>query len=470
MRRTFFPVFLALSVSSASLASESWMGIYIQGSKVGYSGSVQKEEKFAGKPATKVWSINVFSTDMIGSAMDIRMETTSWIDSAGNLLRMDFKNVSQGRSSTFVAEFKGQKIFIDTVNNGSKGKKVLDVPAGQRVIDDPIARASELSQGASGSKSTFLILDPLTVALVPNTVIFHGKTKVKIWDSDFVGDKVEVSDPRTPTFAYLDSTGSIAKVEGPFGMEMYPETRAKAMNIVAGKTVKIDLAEISKVKVQPGSKNPGGSSKAVLKVTGPGASKLISDSQQRVEPSGSAFTVTIAPRKWESGVSLAQARKDQPEFLKPSMLIPSDDPAMISKAKELAGNLDDTLKIADRVTRHVFQIMSPNTGIGVLRDAREVLKTKEGLCRDHAVLCATLMRAAGVPTRVISGLIFDGDAYYYHAWVECWSGSDWIAFDSTRGSEPFSAAHLKLGQGNVEEAFTFRVFDDAKVEVVSVEK
>jgi hypothetical protein len=470
MHRRFVFAFCAFALASSTWASESWLGIYIQGSKVGYSGSVQKEEKFDGKPATKVWSINVFSTDMIGSAMDIRMETTSWVDAAGNLLRMDFKNVSQGRASTFVAIFKGKEIFIETVNTGSRGKKTLSIPEGQRVIDDPIARANEIVKGVKDTKATFLILDPLTISLVPNTVVFHGKATVKIWGSDFVGTKVEVSDPRTPTYAYLDEGGSIAKVEGPFGMEMYPETRAKAIDVKGGKTVRIDLAEISKVRVAAGSKNPGGSRKAVLKVSGPGAEKVVSDEQQLRQAEAGYSLVTVSPRRWESGVSLSQAKKDQPEFLKPSMLIPSDDSEMVSIAQRLAAGLDDTLTIADRITKHVSEMMSPNTGIGVLRDAREVLKTKEGLCRDHAVLCATLMRAAGVPTRVVSGLIFDGDAYYYHAWVECWSGTDWIGFDSTRGSEPFSAAHLKLGQGSVEEAFTFRLLNDVKVEILSVEK
>ncbi|MFX8601193.1 transglutaminase-like domain-containing protein, partial [Acinetobacter baumannii] len=56
------------------------------------------------------------------------------------------------------------------------------------------------------------------------------------------------------------------------------------------------------------------------------------------------------------------------------------------------------------IRRYVHGIMQPNAGIGVVRDAREVLTTKEGVCRDYAVLTTTLLRAAGIPARLATGL------------------------------------------------------------------
>jgi transglutaminase-like putative cysteine protease len=109
-----------------------------------------------------------------------------------------------------------------------------------------------------------------------------------------------------------------------------------------------------------------------------------------------------------------------------------------------------------------------NAGIGVLRDANEVLDSKEGVCRDNAILAATLLRASGIPTKVISGLIYDQQAMYYHAWNECWDGKRWVLIDSTRPRTDQNALRIKLGQGNVEEAFLFTVLTRAKVEVLNV--
>ena len=114
--------------------------------------------------------------------------------------------------------------------------------------------------------------------------------------------------------------------------------------------------------------------------------------------------------------------------------------------------------------------MKANAGIGVLRDAGEVLKTKEGVCRDYAILTATIMRAAGIPTRLCSGLVNWDGSFYYHAWVEVWDGKRWLGMDSTVPYLQISATHVKLGDGNVEEAFTFTFLDKVKIEVLEAKR
>jgi transglutaminase-like putative cysteine protease len=114
--------------------------------------------------------------------------------------------------------------------------------------------------------------------------------------------------------------------------------------------------------------------------------------------------------------------------------------------------------------------MRPNAGIGVLRDAGEVLKTKEGVCRDYAVLTAAILRAGKVPSRLASGLLYMDGQYFYHAWVEVWDGTHWVGVDSTRPADHVGAGHLKLAQGNVEDAFSFTYLGGAKVEVLNVRR
>ena len=114
--------------------------------------------------------------------------------------------------------------------------------------------------------------------------------------------------------------------------------------------------------------------------------------------------------------------------------------------------------------------MSPNAGIGVLRDASEVLKTKEGVCRDYAILTATILRAANIPARLASGLVYAQEAFYYHAWTEYWDGKRWIGLDSTRPSGKVTAGHVKLAHGSVEEAFLFTFLDKARIQVLNLKR
>ena len=152
--------------------------------------------------------------------------------------------------------------------------------------------------------------------------------------------------------------------------------------------------------------------------------------------------------------------------MKPAFNIPSDTAAFKELAAKLtdgAGNVSDA---ARRIQTYVHGAMTPNAGIGVLRDASEILKTKEGVCRDYAVLTATLLRAAHVPTQLVSGLVYEQGSFFYHAWVEVWDGHHWVGVDSTLPSGKVSAGHIKLAEGNVEQAFTFTFLDRVKVEVL----
>jgi len=62
-------------------------------------------------------------------------------------------------------------------------------------------------------------------------------------------------------------------------------------------------------------------------------------------------------------------------------------------------------------------------------DALSVLKNKAGDCTEHAILTATLMRAAGIPSRIEAGLVYLNDRFYFHAWNRIFLGR-WITVDS----------------------------------------
>ncbi|MEJ5171845.1 MAG: transglutaminase-like domain-containing protein, partial [Fimbriimonadales bacterium] len=135
-------------------------------------------------------------------------------------------------------------------------------------------------------------------------------------------------------------------------------------------------------------------------------------------------------------------------------------------AKKIVGAETNAARAAAKIQDWVYRELQPNAGIGVLRDAREVLKTKEGVCRDYAILTAALLRAAGVPARLASGLIYDDGAFYYHAWAEAWTGRDWVGVDSTRSRRGLSPLYIKTAQGNVEEAYNFPFLGNAKLKVL----
>jgi transglutaminase-like putative cysteine protease len=88
--------------------------------------------------------------------------------------------------------------------------------------------------------------------------------------------------------------------------------------------------------------------------------------------------------------------------------------------------------------------------------ARAAWERRSGDCTEDAVLLAALARAAGIPTRVVSGLAYTRDRYHGarnafipHAWVVAYVDGAWVSYDMTL-DEGFGAGHIALTIGDGE--------------------
>jgi len=130
--------------------------------------------------------------------------------------------------------------------------------------------------------------------------------------------------------------------------------------------------------------------------------------------------------------------------------IESKDPAI----KALSAKLTDGAKTRWKAVSKIGQWVSKEIAytIADTPSARLALKTREGDCGPHSTLSVALMRAAGIPSRLVGGLVYTpsfGGSFGQHAWVEVHMGSaGWLAFDPTTGEfEKMSATHIKLFEG-----------------------
>ena len=62
----------------------------------------------------------------------------------------------------------------------------------------------------------------------------------------------------------------------------------------------------------------------------------------------------------------------------------------------------------------------------------ETLWSGQGICFDTASLFTGMLRAQGIPTRLVFGYISPGDEY--HAWSQIWLDGEWVFRDATLGS------------------------------------
>lgn len=461
----FFSAILFFLFPAALFAQPTYLGIYFQNEKIGYSYSEEFKDEIAGKPMNRFVSKTVIDASLLGQDLTMEIDMVSWTTTDGKPTLMKFVMNSGGRFQKVEANYSGSGVHLAIDQSGQLSRKTLTYPKDAPVVEDALTALLEKSPPV-GKTASYYVLDPTTLSFVKNTATVKGPAKTMVNGKEVSGTLVELAEPRSTMKVYLTSKGDLIKVIAIGSMEMIPVSKEVAIaKLPAGK--RVDIAEVSKISVTPPIDNMYGYSSISYRFTGGDWSRVPSDTTQKRTVSGDSCELIVTPRTLDLPMApLSQLATKQPQWLKPGLHIPANDPQVVALSKKVTAGAKDSKQVVLKIAGYVNQLMNPNAGIGVLRDAREILKSKEGVCRDYAILTATLMRAAKVPTKLVSGLVYDSGGFYYHAWVEVWSGTEWLGVDTTRSQLKTSAGHIKLGQGNVEEAFLFTFLEQTSAKVI----
>lgn len=112
--------------------------------------------------------------------------------------------------------------------------------------------------------------------------------------------------------------------------------------------------------------------------------------------------------------------------------------------KGAASEREKVSRLVEFVFRHVEQ-KALDRGYA---PALATLESGRGDCTEHSVLLSALLRSAGIPTRLVDGVIVDGGRAGYHEWVEVQVDGQLIPADPTFGAFPAGPERLKLAEGS----------------------
>ncbi len=167
-------------------------------------------------------------------------------------------------------------------------------------------------------------------------------------------------------------------------------------------------------------------------------------------------------------------------------------------------NLSDSQK-ASRLRAFVYDYIDEKDLSVGLASAGEVAHTAQGDCTEHAVLLAALLRAEGIPSRTISGLIYvdrflgQSGVFGYHMWTQAWletggstageagnetqgatpgggGGGRWVDVDGVLDGVDFDASHILLSVSSMRDGQMvndmiemFPLFGGLEVRVIEAE-
>lgn len=181
-------------------------------------------------------------------------------------------------------------------------------------------------------------------------------------------------------------------------------------------------------------------------------------------------TLTVAREQTEQLLARYRTILDGPLVrsypeLRPEPFLESEHPEIVALAQRIARGQRDPRVVAQRINQWVHDSVRKEYLVGI-PSALHVLRTRRGDCNEHTQLFVALSRAAGIPARVVAGLVHVDGKFYYHAWPEVMLRG-WVAVDPTFGQFPADAAHLRFVRGGLgRQAELLRLVGGLQIDVI----
>ena len=397
----------------------------------------------------------------------------TWIDLSADQvmsemgIRQELGGVPVSTTWTFLGD--------EVVERRSQGGRTVESrkprPAGDwHHPDEAMAIARARALAGEGISTRLLVLDPAR-GLEPATVVFRrvGTRKVRGLDGEVDAVEWEVTDPDgSVATEFFDSEGMLLSSEVSMGAGLGVLRIERATEAAAQIALQGDVELMEAGVVKPVFKGP----KRRLDRGGNVTYRITSKDDEGnapVFPAAGAQRVQVIEMPRSSLIEIETGRSspvgedfDVARHLQATAVLDADDPALMAFAKrhDRAGRPDRERVRALRsaVYRHIDQ-KDLGTAFGT---ASETVRSRRGDCTEHAVLLAAALRSAGIPSRLVSGLVWipragePGGAFLWHMWTQAVVDGRWIDLDPTLSSaRAFHPGHIAVtfsdgGAGDLE--------------------
>ena len=462
--------------ASANLAADlarygsdaQWHGVYYRGEKIGFT----VRQTLPSGEGFEVQEDGRLQMSLLGATTFTRVRTTAQLDGQFGLKSFDFL-LDPGTGP----------LEINGVLNGLELSLEIKTDAGVRseritlkeapVLGATLGRRLAAEGLKPGATYQWMVLDPATLQNAPLTAKV-GERRV-ISNATSRGGRVpafevtvEFSGLRTTS--WVTDTGEIVREESPLGLITVRETPEAARTIAVTARGRTDL--LQEAAIVPAMKD---------RVDEPRDVKVLRMRLEGVDVSG--FQLSGVNQSFADGVIEIRDPQDlrptgadprASQYLAAETFIEVDDPAIASETRTALRDVEGQRAKAERLVRYVNGLLEKKPTVS-LPSAREVLRTKVGDCNEHTVLYVAMARAAGIPSRIATGVAYTRGAFYYHAWPEVYIDEGqgrglWLPVDPTFNQFPADAMHVRFATGGLDkQAAILPLIGKLKMSVTTLE-
>lgn len=442
---------------------EIWMGIYMEGVKVGYSHSREFDLMQGGKTYTRSIQGSFMKVSRLGSdPVEISTTQDSLYDAGGNPVETTLRTKLSQTETVIRAEVKPESIVFF-----SGDKITKELPYTEKFdFGVPLDKIIEKDGLNPGREYALKILEPLTRSLIDisfevieeESVLLLGEQK-SLW---------HVRTEMTEVFPvvmdeWIDEKGEIWKSVSDAGFLHTTSIRMpkdKAMEL-SGENLDIAFSVLIKSNVE--FSRPQEVQVVTFRLSGIPLDKIrdlpFGDRSQKlleIKDDHALFQTRSLVFTEEKAISFPVEGDEFARYLGSTTFCQCDDPEILKIARSIVGSERNSWRAAKKIAEWVNQEMESNYNVG-FASAKEVLENREGDCSEHTVLMVALCRAVGIPARAAVGVMYGEGIFAYHMWPEVyvgeWVGLDakWLAVDKKSGEYYTDATHIKLGDSALDE-------------------
>ena len=439
------------------LPQDDWLNLTLMGTKIGYAHIYMDKSKYEGKDAIRIRSEMSMTLKRVGLEIELYRIKIAYFDLNLSPLYFVTNSNETGEDKKIEGKIENDVVIIKTTLSGQTTEAQKTIP--DNVVFEELLSCIAIQRGLK-------IGDEWTVDVFSLELLIPIKTHVKVVrkeDFDYNGSQIPVY-----VLSYtLDLMGGLTSKEwiaeggATYKMEtdmmgIKMELQKTDMTEALGEVGEVDVITSTKIFLegdQPRESIDYFKALVDLGEEGDLSQAIMQNNRQKL---------TVNPKK-TSGIlevktlnidekyakSLPLDEPEIAEFLKPTVYVQADAPSIVQNARAIIGSEKNSWKAAQLLCGWVYNsIKDKNLKIG-FGSAKQTLETLEGDCTEHTVLFVALARAAGIPSRICAGLVYNNDAFYYHFWPEVYVGK-WVQMEPTLGQMEADATHIQLSGGTLE--------------------
>jgi hypothetical protein len=416
-------------------AADLWSVYRIGGQSVGYIRETTSALP-GGGAKTQVRMLIVINR--LGNKVEIQADS-GYEESADGALRKVRCESSASRQKTLVeAEIADSRLTLKSRTGDRSYEHAIEY-AGRLLGPEAARRQSAEKLRAAGDTCEYRTFSPELQGITKISSRVLAREEVELAGRKVPALKVEQTIEGYPAkrTVWLDGEGrTLRQTEpGPFGVsEVVRADRATALAAAGGGELRGEMyaQTLGRSNVRLPSPRSLGRVRVrlVQKDRGLGWPEFEGNGQTVIAKESGSLTLDI--RRPEPAPRASRPVADSAElhdFLAANAVLQSDDPEVRRVAREVVGAETDVAKAALKLRDWVHRNMRFDLGIAVA-PASEVVRNRGGTCIAYSVLLASLLRAEGIPSRVVMGSVYVAGIWGGHAWVEYRAGDHWVPIDA----------------------------------------